>query len=141
MLIPVDGVQNPTFFTFSWCNFNRSSLMFDRLPSSKFTFPVSPSISTWIVWKKRRKKQFYIRTHNYFWKTQKTLSINRIRTALSLSYNNVPFGQRFDNLHEILAESIGLDDPSNDPTLWANTLTASYINAGSACKTRYDISC
>lgn len=60
---------------------------------------------------------------------------NRILTALSRLYRNVPFAQRSDDLHETFDDCIEVDDPSSDPMLWANTLTASYINAGSACGT------
>lgn len=61
------------------------------------------------------------------------MSLNIVPTAFSLSYKSVPFAQRFDDLHEMLDDFMESDDPSNEPMLLANTLTASYIRAGSAC--------
>lgn len=42
---------------------------------------------------------------------------NRILTALSRLYRNVPFAQRSDDLHETFDDCIEVDDPSSDPML------------------------
>lgn len=140
MLMPFDGVQKPTFFTFSWCNFSKSSLISDRLPSSKWILPVRPSMLTYVV-VKLKKKIMQINVQMIKKKPAMLLYCllylchNRILTALSRLYRNVPFAQRSDDLQETFDDCIEIDVPSSDPMLWANTLTASYINAGSACGT------